>query len=321
MSSRDAILHRIRTSLSAGPAVPPPPVPEVWPRENPDRQTMAARFSEELTKIFGEVVRCDSMAAAQKRLAELVETAGWASLGALDRPLTREAVAGLVPERVRWVDDAWTRHDIAQLPAGLIAADALVADSGTCAIACQSAHARLMCYLPPACVVVARGEQLAEHSPAAWAGDRPPLGRSAGPRRNCPRDRSQPHGGHRKDPHSRRPRPEAAGGAPGGLGRIHSHMSRFRCHAHACRGHVAVLGDLQTCPRQAWAWHPANMPTASVGMAPGFPRSLPMASSLENSPTRPLSGGPVRIKFPGGPVDGNYLPPVRQGVRCHTVSI
>ncbi len=169
MSSRDAILHRIRTSLSAGPAVPPPPVPEVWPRENPDRQTMAARFSEELTKIFGEVVRCDSMAAAQKRLAELVETAGWASLGALDCPLTREAVAGLVPERVRWVDDAWTRHDIAQLPAGLIAADALVADSGTCAIACQSAHARLMCYLPPACVVVARGEQLAEHLPAAWA--------------------------------------------------------------------------------------------------------------------------------------------------------
>ena len=26
-----------------------------------------------------------------------------------------------------------------------------------------------MCYLPPACVVVARGEQLAEHLPAAWA--------------------------------------------------------------------------------------------------------------------------------------------------------
>ena len=95
MNSRDAILHRIRTSLAAGPAVPPPPVPEVWPRENPDKATMAARFSEELTNIFGEVIRCESMAAAQRSLAELVETAGWESLGALDRPVTREAVAGL----------------------------------------------------------------------------------------------------------------------------------------------------------------------------------------------------------------------------------
>jgi L-lactate dehydrogenase complex protein LldG len=169
MTSRDAILHRIRTRLSGGPTLSPPPVPEVWPRENPDRRTMAARFAEELTAIFGEVIRCDSMAAAQKSLAELVETAGWASLGALDLPIAREAVAGLAPERVRWVDAAWTRHDIAQLPAGLIAADALLADTGTCAIACEAAHERLMCYLPPACVVVARGEQLVEHLPAAWA--------------------------------------------------------------------------------------------------------------------------------------------------------
>ena len=73
MNSRDAILHRIRTRLSSGPTVAQPPVPEVWPRENPDRQTMAARFAEELTAIFGEVIRCDSMAVAQKRLAELVE--------------------------------------------------------------------------------------------------------------------------------------------------------------------------------------------------------------------------------------------------------
>ena len=64
---------------------------------------------------------------------------------------------------------------IAQLPAGLIAADVLLADTGSCMIACGTTHERLMCYLPPACVVVGRVAQLAEHLPAAWADDCRPL--------------------------------------------------------------------------------------------------------------------------------------------------
>jgi L-lactate dehydrogenase complex protein LldG len=35
-------------------------------------------------------------------------------------------------------------------------------------IACPTAQDRLLCYLPPACVVVARTSQLVEHLPAAW---------------------------------------------------------------------------------------------------------------------------------------------------------
>jgi L-lactate dehydrogenase complex protein LldG len=52
----------------------------------------------------------------------------------------------------------------------LVTAECLLADTGTCAIDCPTAAERLMCYLPPACVVVARRESIFEHLPAAWGG-------------------------------------------------------------------------------------------------------------------------------------------------------
>jgi L-lactate dehydrogenase complex protein LldG len=50
-----------------------------------------------------------------------------------------------------------------------VEADVLLADTGSCLIACPTAADRLLCFLPPACVVIARTECLAEHLPAAWA--------------------------------------------------------------------------------------------------------------------------------------------------------
>ena len=54
------------------------------------------------------------------------------------------------------------------MPAGLITADALLADTGSCVVKCATAAERLMCYLPPVCIVAARVDQIAEHLPAAW---------------------------------------------------------------------------------------------------------------------------------------------------------
>jgi len=169
MSSRDAILHRIRSRLSGTPAVAPPPVPEVWPRQTSDPCVLAERFVEELKAVFGETIRCRSMAEAQQQLARLIETAPWPTIGAVDSPEARELTAALPPDRLSWVDAQWKPEGIAQLPAGLVAAEVLLADTGTCMIACGTTHQRLMCYLPPACVVIARTAQLAEHLPAAWA--------------------------------------------------------------------------------------------------------------------------------------------------------
>jgi L-lactate dehydrogenase complex protein LldG len=169
MSSRDAILHRIRTSLSQAPAVAAPPVPEVWPRQNCDTASMALRFAEELKAVHGETMRCKTIEEARQQLAQLADAEGWTWIGALDRPLVHEVTSGLAPGRLAWSKAEWPPREMAELSASVIAAECLLADTGSCVIGCRTAPERLLCYLPPSCVVVAKVEQLAEHLPAAWA--------------------------------------------------------------------------------------------------------------------------------------------------------
>jgi L-lactate dehydrogenase complex protein LldG len=169
MTSRDNILQRIRTELSKGPAVEPPSVPEIWPPSaTTDPVAFIDRFSAELKILQGEFIHARSMADAQTHLSRLMTEAGWRTIGAPDRPLVREAVGKLAPEQIAWAKQEWAPRDIAQLPVSLIEAECLLADTGTCAVACPTAAERLLCYLPPACIVIARTDRLFEHLPAAW---------------------------------------------------------------------------------------------------------------------------------------------------------
>ncbi|MGD0896703.1 MAG: lactate utilization protein [Thermoguttaceae bacterium] len=168
MTSRDAILQRIRSGLGAGQSPAAPPVPDVWPHVTSDPAELAKRFADELSAVHGETIRAATMDEARRRLAELLDAEGWTPLGAVDRPLAREMTAELAPERVAWAQADWQPARLADLPAGLVSAEWLLADTGTCVIACATVQERLMCYLPPACIVVARVNQLAEHLPAAW---------------------------------------------------------------------------------------------------------------------------------------------------------
>jgi len=168
MNSRDVILSRIRSGLANDAPRTEPPIPEVWPRENPLPETMATRFALELEAVHGETIRAATMEEARQKLAELVAQQQWKTLGAVDRPACRDVVASMPAEQVAWVTDSWTPQQIADLPAGLIAADYLLAETGSAVVDNRSANDRLMCYLPPACVVVARVDQLREHLPAAW---------------------------------------------------------------------------------------------------------------------------------------------------------
>jgi L-lactate dehydrogenase complex protein LldG len=167
-SSRDAILHRIRTEVSKGPAVERPPVPEVWPRQNADPAALADRFQSELKAVHGEIIRCGSMGQAQIQLAELVKQAGWTKIGVMYRPICCDAVKELDPKCIEWPKPNWAPLEMADLSVGIVAADVLLADTGSSMIACPTAEDRLLCYLPPACVIIARVDQLAEHLPAAW---------------------------------------------------------------------------------------------------------------------------------------------------------
>jgi L-lactate dehydrogenase complex protein LldG len=167
-TSRDAILHRIRTELSKGPPTKAPPVPEVWPRLNADTVALADQFTSELKAVHGEVIRCATMNDAQKQLAELVKAAGWTSIGVMYRPICCEAVKELDPKTIQWPKPNWPPLEMADLGASIVAADILLADTGSSLIACPTAEDRLLCYLPPACVIIARVDQLSEHLPAAW---------------------------------------------------------------------------------------------------------------------------------------------------------
>ena len=140
---------------------------------DPQPAAMVARFRTELEALKGEVISCPTMADAQGQLTQLLDSAPWPRLGSLGAPacgsgLVRELTAELPAERVDWVTADWTAQRIGELSVGLIAANALLADTGSCVVHCSTAHQRLMCYLPPACIVIARVEQLVEHLPAAW---------------------------------------------------------------------------------------------------------------------------------------------------------
>jgi len=168
MSSRDAILGRIRSALAGSPPVEPPPPAEVWPRLRPDAEAMAQCFVRELECVHGETIRCRTMAEAQQRLAAMIADQQWESLGVLDRPLCHELVAALPPGMAQGPQESWTPVSMAGLSAGVIAPECLLADTGSSVVLCATAHERLLCYLPPACVVIATRAQLVEHLPAAW---------------------------------------------------------------------------------------------------------------------------------------------------------
>ena len=64
---------------------------------------MAERFGQELAAVHGEVIRCATMEEARRQLAELVDTSpAGPSLGAMDRPIVREATADLPPGLLAW---------------------------------------------------------------------------------------------------------------------------------------------------------------------------------------------------------------------------
>jgi L-lactate dehydrogenase complex protein LldG len=129
---------------------------------------MAEQFATELIAVQGEVIHCATMQDARRKLAELVEQAKWTSIGAMDRPAVREVTGDLPADTLHWQLADWTSHQMATLSVSVIAPESLLADTGSCVIACPTAVDRMLCYLPPACVVIARASQLAEHLPAAW---------------------------------------------------------------------------------------------------------------------------------------------------------
>ena len=168
MSSRDTILQTIRDRLAADSDVQRPPAPEVWPAATSDPAALALRFANELEIVQGELIRCPSMEEAADKLVEVVDGSQWASVAAVDGPLCKQVVAKLDRARVAWAEEDMKPADLAAIPAGVVEAQSLLADTGSCLVVNRSATERLMCYLPETCIVVATVDMLREHMPAAW---------------------------------------------------------------------------------------------------------------------------------------------------------
>jgi len=177
MTARDNILQRIRTELAGTPPVEPPPVPEVWPATQPTPLRMIERFSEELQAVQGELIRRRSIEEAKEAVGQLLAGLDENALreeegrepgellyrrpyGAMDRPLCAAVASSGAPRE--------EPAAVAKFSAGVIEADYLLADTGSCVVRCETAPDRLLCYLPPVCIVLGRVSRLVEHMPAAW---------------------------------------------------------------------------------------------------------------------------------------------------------
>jgi L-lactate dehydrogenase complex protein LldG len=168
MSSRENILSRIRTALKDDAPVDRPPVPEVWARTDAGSEQKVERFTQEIEGVAGEVHRCASMGDARRKLSEVLGELDPGKIGAAERPLVREVTSEVPSDRIHWADPMPNAPTMAEWSASVVAADCLVADTGTVMVACHTPHERLLCYLPPVCIAVASTDRLFEHLPAAW---------------------------------------------------------------------------------------------------------------------------------------------------------
>lgn len=168
MDSRTVVLNRIRTALADSPAPQLPDPIEVWPAQQSSVNVMADRFIQELSTVHGEPMRFATMADARAKLAALAAEGNWKQVAIVDRPLARDLTAEL-GDRVLVPTAQDTARDLSDVPAAVIEADHLLADTGSSLVIAGQSNERLLCYLPPLCIVVATADRLVEHLPAAWA--------------------------------------------------------------------------------------------------------------------------------------------------------
>ncbi|MDO5553759.1 MAG: LUD domain-containing protein [Planctomycetia bacterium] len=185
MGSRETILEAIRSALAEERAEcgerELPAVPEVWAMEELENEEMVREFETNLRSVAGELVRCDNEEDAADKAAGLLASLvdGPITVGVMNESETKNllAAAKRVGEefhlRMTVLDapanpaDADPRQ-MQAMDASLVRAELLLADTGSAVIHAASAFDRMLCYLSPACFVVARRSQLREHMPHAW---------------------------------------------------------------------------------------------------------------------------------------------------------
>lgn len=171
MNAREQILATIRAGLRGAPAALPPPLSGagVPPGERVER------FTAMLTKVGGRVDCVADLAAAGRRVRELLAAAAVQRLLASDAPELRAIVQAL-PAAVRVLPVDAAREESLAADAGITCAQWGIAETGTLVLASAAERNRLASLLPALHVVVLPAARLLGSLGEAFARLRAPDG-------------------------------------------------------------------------------------------------------------------------------------------------
>ena len=183
MDSRTLILDTIRKALSDvdKTKLSEPEMPVIWERQGLSKAEMAETFVNNLRAVAGEAIICaDAKAAVEeisKSLRELArhsQNSDSHQLGVYRSELTDSILADIKACLQDWSLVFAPENPDADpkiyepMTASLVSPFLLLADTGSCAIEAQNPFDRFLCYLSPACLILAKASQLREHLPDAW---------------------------------------------------------------------------------------------------------------------------------------------------------
>ena len=171
--ARADVLARIRAALHmtdahvSGAAAAPPARALAEIGEIPAAD-LCSRFAAELAAVSGEAVivaeaGSDELARA---VADHVEGAGYTAIAVQPEPLALLAASKI--QSARLVDLSKTSiEDLEKVDCAIVAAESLIADSGSAVVRLATYEDRLLPYLPPACIIIARASTIVSSLTAA----------------------------------------------------------------------------------------------------------------------------------------------------------
>ncbi|HEY7980683.1 MAG TPA: LUD domain-containing protein [Candidatus Eremiobacteraceae bacterium] len=176
--ARADILARIRAGLgmeARAELSEPPPIDAT--RTSPDvatRPDSCARFARELAAVGGEAIVLVEAgdAALARAVAERVARFDFRAVAVQRDSLALAAAAGIPAARLIQLSGA-SIDQLERADCAIVAAESLIADTGSAVVHVTAYEERLLPYLPPACIIVARasGVQVGLDEAALGAGE------------------------------------------------------------------------------------------------------------------------------------------------------
>lgn len=165
MNDRESMLAALRDGLRGSTA---PPLPPVLPSPELPEKDRAERFITMLRQVGGACELVKDLAAAGRRVAELLAAAGVRSLAVSDAPELSSVLAALPPTiRVHGPDQ--DRTTLLAADCGLSTAQAGIAETGTLVLVAADERHRLCSLLPPRHLVLLPCSRLCASLGAALA--------------------------------------------------------------------------------------------------------------------------------------------------------